>query len=303
MNPCNVLLPGGINGDCQIPMSEVKNIWLCDKDVKFSYTAKGVQSNWTDLINQSLQIYGAAGLDSFNNTTDDPSITTGAVSRVKKVGTAPLPSFEFFLDTSFCDFKEILNTVKGGNYGMFYELHDEAGMLGYTETSGSDIGYFKPFQVNATANSKLLPETDSTTTFRMYVNHTKKKQLYDQFIFDPVWDIGELLDSMPNGLSLVATAVYSAGVQNVQVKDRCAANKTGVILADWDETETLGNVSTPAVTAIVDNGAGNYDLTVEKNVTPENLIDNDIAALRVNILSGSDTTDISGYIYVQGVTP
>jgi hypothetical protein len=303
MNACNVLLPGGINGDCQIALSEVKNIWLCDKDVKFSYAAKGVQSNWTDLINQSLQIYGAAGLDSYNNTTDDPNIVTGAVSKAKKITNVPLPSFEFFLDTSFCDFKEILNTVKGGNYGMFYELHDEAGMLGATDTTGAEIGYFKPFQVNATANSKLLQETDATTAFRLYVNHTKAKQLYNQFIFNPVWDIGDLLDSMPNGLSLVATAVYAAGVQNVQVKDRCAANKTGVVLVDWDETEELGNVSTPAVTAIVDNGAGNYDLTVEKSVVPEDLVDNDVAAIRVNIVSGSNTTDISGYVYVQGITP
>jgi hypothetical protein len=185
---------------------------------------------------------------------------------------------------------------------MFYELQDET-MLGSIDVSGAEIGYFKPFQVNATANSKLLQETDATTSFRMYVNHTKIKQLFNQFIFDPVWEIGELLDSMPNGLGLISTTVYAAGVQNVQVKERCGSNKTGVVLVDWDETEEFGNVSTPAVTAIVDNGAGNYDLTVEKSVVPEDLVDNDVAAIRVNIISGSDTTDISGYIYVQGVTP
>ena len=302
MNACNVLLPGGINGDCQIALSEVKNVWLCDKDVKLSYTAKGVQSNWTALINESLTIYGAAGLDSYNNTTDDPNIVTGAVSKAKKITNVPLPSFEFFLDTSFCDFKEVLNTAKGGNYGIFFELQDGT-MLGSIDTSGTEIGYFKPFQCNVTANSKLLQETDATTSSRVYVNLTKSKQLFDQFIFDPVWDIDELLVAMPNGLSLIATTVYVAGVQNVQVKNRCADNKTGVLLADWDESESQGNVSTPAVTAIVDNGAGNYDLTVEKDVVPTDLLDNDVVSLRVNIISGSVTTDLSGYINVQGVTP
>jgi len=57
MLACNVIMPGGINGDCQIPLSEVKNLLITDKDVKFSYTAKDILTNWTNLIKQSLTIF------------------------------------------------------------------------------------------------------------------------------------------------------------------------------------------------------------------------------------------------------
>ncbi|MEE9190264.1 MAG: hypothetical protein V3U16_05795 [Candidatus Neomarinimicrobiota bacterium] len=301
MAGCNVLLPGGVNGDCQIPLEEVLNVWVTDKDLSYSYTGKKSLSGWKADIQQNLTNHGAAGLDSFNNTTDDPNVVTGAVSKAKKITSTPLPSFEFFLDSNFCDFKEVLQTLEGGNYGIFYELQDGT-LLGSIDTSGTEIGYFKPFKCNITASSKLLQETDATTAFKVFVNHTNKQQLKDQFIFDPVWDIAELHTAMPNGLSLVATAVYAAGDQTVHVNNRCASNKTGILLVDWDENESLGNVDTPAVTAIVEDGAGDYTLTVQKDSVPADLVDDDFAVIRVNIISGSDTTDLSGYISVEGVT-
>ena len=296
---CNVLLPGGINGDCQIPLEEVLNVIITSTDLNYSYTAKKVLANWKTDIQENLTIYGAAGLDSYNNTTDDPNIVTGAVSKAKKLTNTPLPSFEFFLDTNFCDFKEVLNTLEGGNYGIFYELQDGT-ILGSIDTTGTEIGYFKPFQCNIQASSKLLQETDATTAFKVFVNHTKKKQLKDQFIFDPIWDTSELFEAMPNGLSMVATGVYAASDQIVHVNERCASNKVGLLVADFDENESLGNVDTPAVTAIVDEGAGDYTLTVEKNAVPETLVDGDIAVVRVKVLSALVATDLSGYISVQG---
>jgi hypothetical protein len=91
MLACNVLLPGGINGDCQIPLSEVKNIIITDKDVKFTNAEKLVFTNWKTKIQQSLTIYAVAGLDSYENTTDDPNIVTGTVSKTKKVTNRPVP--------------------------------------------------------------------------------------------------------------------------------------------------------------------------------------------------------------------
>lgn len=298
---CNVLLPGGVNGDCQVPLSEVKNVLVCDKDVSFTYAAKKVLSNWTDLIKQDLTIYAIAGLDSYNNTTDDPNIVTGAVSKAKKITNDPLPSYEFFLDSNICDFKEMLNTVKGGNYGVFYELQDGT-ILGSIDTSGTEIGYFKPFQVNIKANTKLLQEVDATTAFRLYVNHTKKQQMFDQFIFEPSWDTSELVEAMPIGLNLIQTAVYSSGTQTVQIGNRCADNKTGLVTADFDESASMSNVSTPLVTMTTENGGGSYDLTIQKDATPANLVDGDYVVYRVKVLSGSDVTHISGWVRCEGIT-
>jgi len=302
MNACNVLLPGGINGDCSIPLSELKNAIICDKDVSFSYANKKVLSNWTALTQTGLTIYAVAAIDSYNNTTDDPNIVTGAVSKSKTVTNAPLPSFELFLESNMCDFKEVLNTVKGGNYGIFYELQDGT-ILGSIDTSGTEIGYFKPFQAKITANSKLLQETDATTAFRVYVNHTRKQQLFDQFIFAPVWDVTEIVDSMPIGLNMVATAVYAGGDQTVHINVRCADNKIGLIAADFETSTTMSNVSTPAVSTVVDDGGGDYTLTVQKAASPVNIVDGDYVYLRVKVLVSTVATYISGWIRVEGVTP
>lgn len=299
MSACNVLLPGGINGDCQVPLSEVKNVLITDKDVKFSYTEKDVLSNWTNKIKQDLTIYAVAGLDSYNNTTDDPNIVTGAVSKSKKITNDPLPSFEFFLDSNFCDFNEVLRTLGGGNYGVFYELQDGT-ILGTLDQSGTEIGYFKPFKSNIKANTKVLQEVDATTAFRVYVNHTNKDQLFNQFVLSPVWDTTELVEAMPVGLNMVSTDVYSAGDQAVQINVRCAGAKTGLLVADFEADETQGNVDTPAVTTVADNGAGSYTLTVQKDAVPVNLVAGDYASIRVKVTSGSDVSHLSNYIRVEG---
>ena len=299
MQACNVLLPGGINGDCTVPLSELKNVLICDKDVKFSYTEKNVLSNWTNKIKQDLTIYAVAGIDSYNNTTDDPNIVTGAVSKSKTITNVPLPSYELFLKASFCDFKELINTLKGGNYGVYFELQDGT-ILGTLDQSGTDIGYFKPFFVNITANTKVLQETDSTNAFRIYVNHINSRQLYNQFILEPTWDTSELVEAMPIGLNMVATAAYSSGDQAVQINVRCASAKTGLLVADFDESATLSSVDTPAVTAVTDNGGGSYTLTVQKGSSPANLVAGDYVTLRVKVLSGSDVTHISNWLRVEG---
>jgi len=298
---CNTLQPNGSNQDCLVPLSEVKNLLICDKDVSFTFATKDVLSNWTNLIKQDLTIYAVAGLDSYNVTTDDPNIVTQPVSKSKKVTNTPVPSFEAFLDSNACDFKQMLNTLKGGTYGVFYELQDGS-IMGTLDQSGTGIGNFKPLRARITASTKGFQEVDGTQAFRCYVNHTSYKEFMNQFYLEPVWDTSELLEAMPVGLNMVMTGAYAAGDIVVKAKVRCGANYTGLLAADFDEDETQGNVDVPAVTAVVDDGGGVYTLTVQKDTVPANLVTGDVLACRVKILNGSDVTHISNYIYIEGVT-
>ena len=300
---CNVLLPGGINGDCQIPLSELKNILICEKSVKFSYDNKAVLANWTNLIKQSLTIYAVAAIDSYNNTTDDPNIVTGAVSKTKSITNVPLPSFELFLKSNMCDFKEVLNTLQGGNYGAFYELQDGT-ILGSIDTAGTEIGYFKPFKVSINASSKLLQNTDATDAFKVYVNHLNKQQLFDQFIFEPIWDVAELVEAMPVGLNMVKTGVMSGAtaIQPVQINVRCGAAKTGLVVANFECSSTLSNVLTPHAAVLAEVGGGAYTLTIQKATTTP-IVTGDLVYMRVKLLVNSDVTYISNWIRCEGVTP
>ena len=297
---CNVLLPGGINGDCSIPMSEVKNILITDKDVSWSYTNVKVISNWTDLIKQDLTIHAVMALDSYNNTTDDPNIVTGSVSKAKKITNTPLPSFEFFLESNFCDFQEVYKTLQGGNYGIIYELQNGT-LLGTLDQWGTEIGYYKPFKGTITAATKLLQEVDATTAFKVYVNHTNKKQLENQFVFEPSWDTAELVEAMPMGLNIVLTGIAGA-TQTVHITERCGDAKLSLVTADFDESTTMSNVISPLITMTTESGGGDYILTPTKSVVPEVLVDGDYLVFRVKVLDSSDVTHVSGWVTIQGVT-
>lgn len=303
MLACNVLLPGGINGDCTIPLAELKSIIICDKDVKFSNTEKDVIANWKTKIQQNLNIYAVAMLDSYNNTTDAPNIVTGTVSKTKKITNRPVPSFELFLESNFCDFKEVLRTLKGGIYGVFYELHGGL-ILGAQDVSGAEIGYFKPFKVRLDAVSKLLAEVDSTNSFPVYVNHLNYSQVENQFLLEPSWDTAELAEAMPVGLNLYATGIITAAtaVQEYKVTVRCGENKTGLVVGDLEFSTTMSNVLTPNAGTFAELGGGVYTTVIEK-ATSSLIVSGDIVYMRIKVLSGQTVTHVSNWLRIEGITP
>lgn len=298
---CSVLQPQGSNQDCLLAASEIKSIMICDKDVTFTNAEKDVITNWKVKVQQGLTIYPSTVLDSYNVTTDDPNIITGAVSKSKKITNTPVPSFEIFLDSNVCDFKQVLNTLNGGTYGVFYVLQDDT-ILGSIDQSGTLIGNLKPLRATITANTKGIQEVDGTQAFRVYVNHTSYREWLNQFYLETVWDVQEVIDVTPVGLSMLMTGIYAAGDIDVQIKTRCGANKTGLVAADFETTEELGNVGVPAITSIVDNGGGSYTLTADKDVGVASLVTGDILACRVNVLVSTNTTHISNYIRIEGIT-
>lgn len=302
MSVCNAILNSGLNGDCQVAASEIKNVLICDKDTKFSYSDKDILTKWTDEIKQNLTISVLPGLVNYSPTTDDPNVITNAVSKAKSVNNNPVPSFEFMLDSNACDFKEILNTLEGGNYGVFFEMQDGT-IEGHVDQSGNEIGYFKPFTAQVKSYTKGAQEIDSNEAFKLYVNFKKYAQVKNYFLFNPAWGVDELVEAMPIGLAMIKTAVYASGDQAVNIKVRCASGLTGLVVADFEAT-TGGktNVSTPAITAVTDSGGGNYLLTVQKDASPVNLVTGDLVTLRVKKLVSTDVTHVSGWITVEGIT-
>ena len=297
---CNALLNAATNQECQVAASEIKNVIITQKDVSFSYADKKVLTNWTDKIKQDLSISVLPGLVNYTPTTDDANVITNAVSKAKSVNNNPVPSFEFMLDSNFCDFQEILNTLKGGNYGIFFEMQN-GNIEGWQDRRGTEIGYFKPFLAQVKSYTKGAQEIDSNESFKLFINFKKYTQVEQAKMFVPAWGVDELNEAMPEGLNMESTTIFASDEQNVQINVRCSDGATGLILADFETSATMSNVSTPAITAMVENGGGEYDLTVEKNVVPESIVAGDLVVVRVNKLSGSDTMQLSGWLTVEGV--
>lgn len=299
---CNALLNGGTNQECQIAASEIKNVIITRKkdDVKFSYSDKKVLTNWTDKIKQDLSISVLPGLVNYTPTTDDVNIITNPVSKAKSANNNPVPSFEFMLDSNFCDFQEILNTLKGGNYGIFFEMQN-GNIEGWQDKRGTEIGYFKPFLAQVKSYTKGAQEIDSNESFKLLINFKKYSQIEQAKMFYPAWGVDELQEAMPEGMNMESTTIFAADDQNVQINVRCSDGQTGLVLADFETSTTMSNVSTPAVTGLVENGGGDYDLTIQKDLIPASLVAGDLVGVRVNKINGSDTLQLSGWVTVEGV--
>mgnify|MGYP001765620590 CR=1 FL=1 len=300
---CSVSLPGGLNTDCQMPQAEIKNVLICDKDVKFSFTEKDVLANWTTKIKQDLTIHAIAGLVNYSPTTDDPNIVTNAVSKAKSITNRPVPSFEFMLDANVCDFKAILQTLKGGVYGIFFEMQDGT-IQGYLDQSGTEVGYFKPYKARINAYTKGAQEIDSNESFKLYVNFLNSNELENQFYLEPSWSVTELLDAMPIGLNIVKTAIITAATatQAFQVNTRCAEGKTGLVVGNLEFSASKSNVATPNAGTFAEVGGGAYTVVVEKGVSTP-IVSGDLVYMRVKVLSGSDVTHLSNWIRIEGITP
>jgi hypothetical protein len=300
MGQCSGTLPGGINKDCLIPLSEVDGIVITDKSHSFASVADAQKlSKWTTDISTNLTVFAVAGLKNYENTTDDPTITTNPVSKSKSVTDTPVPSFNLTLDSNQCDFKEVLNNLKGGVYGIYYILKN-GNILGTLDQAGSDIGKVKPFLARINAATKLLQTIGEESAFTVLVNHLNYDQVLNQFYVDLVFQAKfEFSEAMPAGLNMYKTAIYAAGDQAVQINVRCEGAYTGI--ADENDFEVIGsNVDTPAVTAvdITDAATGVYVLTVEKGAVPASLAEGDWVKVRVK--KASPVTHLSNTIVVYG---
>ncbi len=298
MSVCSSILSAGLNQDCSAAMAEIKNILIVDKSVKFSYSDKETLSNWTAKVKQELTIAVIPGYN-YSVTTDDPNIVTSPIGKTKSIQGKSTPSLEFIVEVNSCDFKELLNAYKGGKYGIFFEMQDGS-IEGWLDQAGTDIGFLKPFTALVEAFSKGAQEIDAVELFKVYLFFTVANQFTLFSLFKPAWGVDELLEAMPVGLTMEKTAAYATGDQNVQVNIRCDNGYVGLTDADFETSAEKSNVSTPAVTAVVDNGGGGYTLTVEKSVIPEPLAAGDIVSLRVKKLATLDVSHVSGWISIEG---
>lgn len=294
MKPCTVILPGG-NTDCLIAMPYAKRPYIAHPDLSFASPDEVVNlQEWKDKINVDLDLYIPRGLTSYEVTTDDPNIIT--VDQTQKfVANSPAPSGVFYLDANFCDYNEIANSLKGGRYGIIYELAN--GTLFMMQDADNS---FKPFPARLSAIGKGIPEpSDIANNFRLFVNHIDYKDFLKGVIVSPDWDLSELQTAMPLGLTLQQTSAYltgGAGTFGAYITERCGDPKTGLTDSEFEVVRS-SFLTSPDVSAVVDDGNGEYTITLQKDVVPANLDEGEWITIRVK--NGSDpVTELSGELTI-----
>jgi len=293
-NFCITNLPAGIDTSCFGFESPVKNIALVGVNQSFaSIAAAKAKANWTTLIG-SLAAYIPNGLASYEVKTADPKYNTTAFGKEFLVQES-IPSANVMLETGGGDFSELLNTLKGGLYRVYFLLQN-----GSIKGTVDPDGTFKGFLARVHAHTKGIQDHDAPEGFYpvalMFDDYEEFKTSY---ILNLSWNSSrELVAAMPFGLSITPMAAYDtgAGTQSVYITSRGGVAYPGLAQGDFKVLES--NVDTPAISSVTDNGDGTYDLTVQKGSTPAALAAGDYVILRVE--KGSPVTAVSSRLTVNG---
>lgn len=293
MGQCTAYLPNGINKDCLVPLREVEKVIFTSKSMKFTSISNALSlTAWKTKIQTDLSLYVVGGLYDYEPTTADPAITELPSTR-KIVTNRPIPSATLFLEANFCDYQEILKNLKGGQYGVIYQL--KGGQLYMRKNS---VGEILPFSGNLDAVTKGIPLKEMQNNFPVFVNHINYDEFTEAVLLTPDWNpTNELISYMPVGLTVLQTSAVAAGVVSIQVNERCGDGYAGLLLADFEVLGSNG-LTSPIVGVLVDNGLGSYTITLQKDAVPAAIAAGDYMTIRAKKLAALVVTHLSNRITI-----
>lgn len=297
MNECSPILPQGLNKSCVLDMKEIKNVIITTEAASFTSLANAASvAQWKTKLQTDLTVWAPMGINDYEPTTDDPNIVTMPVTGRKAITNKPVPSMVLRLMSNYCDYKELLNTLKGGTYRMIFI--DSNNTIYGTMTSA---GYFKGYACTLNAITKGVPLKETQNNFTVYVNFLNYDEFEAGYGVALSWSPTiELTENAPVGLSIVATGAYSLtpGTIAVQINTRCGSGYAGLAAADFEVLES-NNLTSPAVTSVTDSGLGAYTLTVQKGSSPISLAAGDYVVIRVKKLSTTLVTHLSSRLTIN----
>jgi hypothetical protein len=291
---CNIYLPNGNISECKYPLPEVRRVYLVDPDMTAFTGLADVYNlaSWKSKIQTSLDIHVLQGKTSYEVTTDDPNIITTDETQ-KLITNRPAPSAIVYLDTNFCDYQELLRELRGGTYGVIYELKDHSIMMRRTSS-----GTYTSLPARIYAVGKGIPISgEIQNNFPLYINHIDFEDFENAVIIKPNWNPIELAEAMPIGLNMIITTAENAGDVVVLVTERCGDGYAGLTAPDFVVLSS-SYLTTPAVTAAVDGGAGVYTLTIQKNTPAEDLAAGEYIEIQVKNTSSTVVTHISNRLTI-----
>jgi hypothetical protein len=286
---CQTSQPGGINLDCLKYPSPIDNIIITDNDVSFTEAEILLLSNWKTDIQENLTIYIPSIIESYENTTDDPALTATGIGR-KTMGRKPVPSGVFNVRSNVCDFNELLRTLKGGTYRIFF-VHADNTFSAFKDRNSADI---MGFQCELNAVTKGFAAQDiQDTMYPIFANFMNYKEFEQQYHVEPNWTIqNELPPAMPESYTMqfVSQDTVTKKV-TVNVFEACGDAVVGLVIADVNVIEDTLTDST--VFSVTDNGSGNYDIVFTTVAAGEDV------EFDIRELTGTVVDNISPPVYQE----
>ncbi len=275
---CNNANFGGWSS-CAALMEKMNGGSLQDKGVTWTDTTAVASSTWHGLIaalTEATRTVFMTPINAFENTTDDVEITTSQLGK-KSITGKPIPSGLIYLDASIYDYKQL--HVLEDTWFEFVPFFQDGS---YWMTRKTD-GTLKGFRCKVGTKAGLPPE-DKSQSYPMYLFFDNYAEFEDVVVVSPDFNFSDLMDYSPVGLEFRVTTAMAAGDVVVQVNKRGSGDPMlGLAIADFEVIKSNAE-PTVVVTVLVEDGLGQYTLTVQadNDGTPANLASGEYVTLQAS---------------------
>jgi len=267
MSTCGTVVAFAGRSDFNSLLPEIIGVSLIKAGNTFTDTTFITESTWKTLISASAGML-ALPLSlkrGFENTTPEVAFETSNLGFNEQT-TQPIPSIKGYLDGNYCDYKTYM-ALNGQSFNVVLHLKD--GSQFATRDSSLVVKGFK-----ATVHTYFgVPQAENRMqSYPIWVNFESLDEFVDGYLDNPSYTFRALLDYVPIGLGLKVITAYTAGVVVVKVITRgTGAGYAGLLLTDW--VELAANTDDTQVTAMTDDGSGQYSLTIKTDAsgTPANM--------------------------------
>ena len=295
MSCITVRNPSGINPDCVQYIEAAENviIWKADQSFASIGAFKSIEAHRVK-IQEGLSEYIPVGIKGYESTPGELTLETSDFDQSSKVTFEGPPSLIMDIATNPADFNEMMAQLTGGGYRIGFIMKITGDVMVNIQPDGSIQG----FLANVFAQAPTLrPQGESFMSYKVSANFQRVNEFRSFGLIDvPFNPAVELLSRMPLGLTMRAAGAYAVSDINVLVTDRAGTAYTGTLIveeiASYDSVTNLQIDSFSS--SVVNNGAGSYTLTLEKDSSPVTLVPGDFVTIRV----ATKTSDV--YDYVSG---
>jgi len=281
--------------DCSSMMKLMTGGALQKKGATFTDASAEDQTAWHNAI---AGITGSARtalmlrINSFTNSTAAPTITKTTVGK-NFVTEKSIPFGELDLENSIADY---VNLHKLRDTSFEFIPFFEDGSYWLTRKSDGSLKGFRS-RVEAVAG---LPPSDLTKGYPLHIFFDYYEEFENVVVVRPDFFFSDLYDYSPVGLQMRVTTAYTGGDVIVQVNKRgTSIGYAGLLAAKF--LILLSNAAAPvAVTTAVDNGLGQYTLTIQKGAVPASLAAGDYVVLQAQDDDATFVTYLSNALKVSG---
>lgn len=259
---CPTFYPSGTS-ECNRLRGRYQGFIFLNKKTELTAAEVATLAAWASVLAKKGDVKGffVDTGNGYTNNTAEPERNTAVTGGTTKTHD-PEPMMVAYMKTSMCDY---LNLFNADNQDfMVVPVLPKGNLEVKQKTNGNYAGCRCTLSIRKnTSRPDALHES-----YPVYIDYKDASELDSVGVVETAFDISDLVDAIPVGLSMRVVTAYTAGVVVVELTKRCSnAAATGYTSATNYEIleQAKGSTDTDIAITPADGGVGRYNLTIKKD--------------------------------------